>query len=411
MADTIDLLVCENYLEEARRVVASDPLFDGVTVRSFPSRCGRPPLSLEDASQCLSGGTEADIIGDSCLALLRDAPGSGTGCRLHIATPCFEMFAGRGEVERAIREGAYLLTPGWLAHWRERIASWRFTREELHAFLLETTSKLILLDTGVCAESSARLQEFAEYAGFPHAVVDVGLDHFSRLLTVIVLKRRLAQQQLKGEETVAKLRHQCSDYAMALDLLGRFNCTQDEEETIRLVLGTFDMLLAPKELSYVSFEEGKALRTHSLAAGSGTPDEATVRRLADLAGNHCWSDPGGSLFRVALDDETLGMVVVEGITFPEYRQHYVDMALTVLLPICALSINNARNYERLKRSEQALLALTIDLDQRVKERTAELEKNNEQLTLINRFLVNRELRMAELKEKIRKLEEGGGKAP
>ncbi|GFO56953.1 hypothetical protein GMSM_39600 [Geomonas sp. Red276] len=409
MADTIDLLVCENYLEEARAVLASDDVFDGVTVRAFPSRCGRPPLSLEEASHGLPAGAEADVVGDSCLALLRDAAGSGAPLRLHITTPCFAMFAGRGEVERAIGEGAYLLTPGWLAHWRERIASWGFTREGLRGFLLETARKLVLLDTGVGEESSTHLKEFAEYAGLPYAVVDVGLDHFSRLLTVIVLKRRLAKERLNAEETVAKLRQQCSDHAMALDLLGRFNRMQDEEETIRLILDIFNMLLAPKELSYISFAEGQPLRTHSLRAGCGTPDEATVRRLADFAGNHCWKEPGGGLFRVVQDDETLGLVIVDGITFPEYRQHYLNMALTVLMPVCALSVKNARNFEKLKRSEQALLALSKDLEQRVKERTAELEKNNEQLTLINRFLVNRELRMVELKEKIRELEGGRGK--
>jgi hypothetical protein len=44
----------------------------------------------------------------------------------------------------------------------------------------------------------------------------------------------------------------------------------------------------------------------------------------------------------------------------------------------------------------------------VKQRTAELEKMNEELQKINRLFVGRELRMAELKERIGELENKSG---
>lgn len=57
-----------------------------------------------------------------------------------------------------------------------------------------------------------------------------------------------------------------------------------------------------------------------------------------------------------------------------------------------------------KRAEDALHQLNEKLDQRVKERTAELEVKNAELERMNRLFVGRELRMVELKQKIFELE-------
>lgn len=62
-----------------------------------------------------------------------------------------------------------------------------------------------------------------------------------------------------------------------------------------------------------------------------------------------------------------------------------------------------------KRAGEELGKLNEELELRVKERTAELAAKNTELERMNRIFIGRELRIAELKERIRELESNSGK--
>jgi PAS domain-containing protein len=57
-----------------------------------------------------------------------------------------------------------------------------------------------------------------------------------------------------------------------------------------------------------------------------------------------------------------------------------------------------------KRAEEKILALNEELEQRVKELTKELERRNHELEQMNKVFVGRELKMVELKKRIKELE-------
>lgn len=61
-----------------------------------------------------------------------------------------------------------------------------------------------------------------------------------------------------------------------------------------------------------------------------------------------------------------------------------------------------------RQAEEALRNLAEELDERVRERTMELERRNYELEQMNKVFVGRELKMAELKERIRELEKRVG---
>lgn len=68
-----------------------------------------------------------------------------------------------------------------------------------------------------------------------------------------------------------------------------------------------------------------------------------------------------------------------------------------------------RDLTERRKAEKALHELTIELEQRVRERTAELEAKNQELERMNRLFVGRELRMTELKKRVREMEEEVGR--
>ena len=62
--------------------------------------------------------------------------------------------------------------------------------------------------------------------------------------------------------------------------------------------------------------------------------------------------------------------------------------------------------EKRQKAQVELEQLNERLEQRVKERTTELEVKNTELARMNRIFVGRELKMVELKERIKELEVG-----
>jgi tRNA(Phe) wybutosine-synthesizing methylase Tyw3 len=63
---------------------------------------------------------------------------------------------------------------------------------------------------------------------------------------------------------------------------------------------------------------------------------------------------------------------------------------------------------KLEEKVEEIQRLNAELEQRVKERTAELEAKIAEVERLNRLFVDRELRMKELKEQIKELEKKCG---
>ncbi|MBI5142654.1 MAG: PAS domain-containing protein [Nitrospirae bacterium] len=97
---------------------------------------------------------------------------------------------------------------------------------------------------------------------------------------------------------------------------------------------------------------------------------------------------------------------------PERGTSHWDWSLTPIREqggeVEAVLLSLVNVSERIIAQEE-LSNLNKALEQRVRERTAELQEKNAELERMNRLFVGRELRMIELKERIRQLEEGTGK--
>jgi diguanylate cyclase (GGDEF)-like protein len=68
---------------------------------------------------------------------------------------------------------------------------------------------------------------------------------------------------------------------------------------------------------------------------------------------HLFDDKDGFRLRIRYQSETLGIIEVKQIAFPQYRQQYLNMGL-VLAPLCGLVISNARAYQKIAEKEALL---------------------------------------------------------
>lgn len=149
-------------------------------------------------------------------------------------------------------------------------------------------------------------------------------------------------------------RKQISDYAMALDLLAEITHSDNEDEAVEHILGLFIMLFSPQHLHYITLEEDSKLGRIYPKPVSAQDDSAIRQRAHSFTGDWAWTNSGkGFWMKLTYKNNPFGLMILEDISFPEYKDHYLNLALSIM-GVCGLAIENARKHEQLKKSENSL---------------------------------------------------------
>jgi signal transduction histidine kinase len=347
------ILGCHNFHREVGAAIAAEGWTD-VSAVAFPARCGRPPLGWDELRALLPADcTQLAVFGRACLQGLGDAPAGFPPIRLMPQQQCFNIVADPCLVNEAISEGGYLLTPGWLANWRERIVDMGFTPETASGFFQDFARKLVLLDTGLDAEAKTQLAELALAVGLPAKRIAVGLDRVRLLLTPVVLAWQLAEERRQREDAARHHKRELADRISALDLLAQLAKARAEAEAIAAIEDVFRMLFAPDTWHYLRVEQELPL------ADPRVPDDVFAA-LGELRLPWAWTPSGkGFMLRIAHGERGLGLIAVDGFAFPEYRERYLNRALAIS-GVCALAIDNARTHKQLVEAERmASLAVLV----------------------------------------------------
>ena len=343
MSDRLRLAICTHHGPEVREVLRCGGIED-VDVVEFPSRCGRPPLTRGEVEEFLDGADPSGVLvfGGPCMNGAANAMGlAGVQASGH----CLENFVGESVVAGWVKEGAYLVSPGWVSRWRQHLADWGFDRQTATAFFGEVVDHVLLVDTGVDPAAEQNAHEFAKYIGVSARSVPIRLDRFGETVRQSVASWRL---QVAPQDRQRAHRHaDTSLYAMAFAQLGRFAGVGTEQEVVERIFDMFEMLFGAGSMSWMPWiggEPGEAI-TRSRANGR-------VSEPLRLAGAPLPSvEP--LVLRIERDDRLLGVLEIADLAQPDRREEYLNLALS-LRGACALAIANSRAWSELHQARELL---------------------------------------------------------
>jgi hypothetical protein len=366
----LHILFCNIFEPEVRALPKA--LFADVKFSFFEINCHAPRPELAGIEGLLQGCPDCSrgkVVGAAaCLRQLGPTIPAPYPVETVLIQQCLHLVAPRDVVEREQADGAYCLTPGWLAHWETQLDRWGGDRGKAVTSFREGVRRVVLLDTLGDPTSRSNLDAFAAAVKLPSSVVDVGLGYFEATLKNIL---RAADPSRRGTpiKGVEPTREQ-TDFAIALDLLGGlFRGLLSEEDAFRGIMDAVQILFTPDHVRVLALRAQKAdlLHVHG-ESGTQVASEAARKHFASCEGTHAMIDDGaGFLFRLALGGDEIGIVEVSRVAIPAAVNQYLNLALTIA-PVCAAIVANARAHDEVRearvlvdRSQAALQGLNDDL--------------------------------------------------
>ncbi len=345
----LTVLVCELYGEEINSLRESGD-FPGLEFATFPPRCGRPPLSPAELRSTLDATTGTNdvviTLGGCCLSQLEGSSEIPTACRFIRLDSCFHLVAPAYAVNRYLQEGAYIVTSGWLRNWREHLHVLGFHQDAELAgeFFAEAINSLLLLDTGVGGDSLNDLAQFATFVQRPFTVVPVGLE-------LLRLRIENAAALCRGDSCVHSrelLQRTCADYVMAFDLLDLIAQSHQEEEIVGRILIMFQTLFAANGVAFVRLNGGAPDTVTIQGEFKGSDRDELIAQAMTLKTDYTLPHEmeGRFLFKVGHKGDELGVIIIDGLTLPKYREQYLSLALTSG-ELSGIILKNARIFQEL----------------------------------------------------------------
>lgn len=159
--------------------------------------------------------------------------------------------------------------------------------------------------------------------------------------------------EFESEGETAKLKKKISEYAMAFDLLSKITHSCTEQESIESILQIFETLFSPQKVFYVSLINTQPEHVYS-SLFLKEDIESIKSRLSNFNSKYSWtaSDNGFQVL-IKYNDIKLGILEIDDLKFPEHRDRYLNLTLS-MVNVCGLAIENAKRYQLIREIENKL---------------------------------------------------------
>lgn len=322
---------CQSLLREIKSVTADSEIMADAEAEIIPLSCIQHLLDKNRTQDIsfLQSETRQVIIGGGCLQG-NDLPALQLAGNFVLAPrQCFYLIAPAPMVDALIAEGAYVMTPGWLLQWEQQLLDFGFDKETARQFFQESISTLVLLDTGIDKEISAKLSAMAEYLALPCKIIPVGLDMLRLNL------ENLHLSVIRGQDAAAAKDRYFADHFMLIDQMNELLSSDSEAQAFSRVKELFSQLFAPGRMVWTPREKMPA--------------------LPDTGEEFYWTETGrGFGIFFTHKGETLGSLELDDFVFEKYKERYLTLALP-LSTVCSMAIANARATEDRSKAQEVLL--------------------------------------------------------
>jgi len=340
------VLGCESFSAEIRAALEGEK---DIVFAALPSNCGRPPHTWEQLRPLITPEcTRVLVIGRACLAGLASPPADLPEIRLLVTHQCFDLIAPEPLVNHWITSGGYLMTPSWLRDWKGHLEKLGFDPASAVDFFAEFCKRLVLIDTGLDAEAEPLLKAMSKELGIEAERVPVGLDLLRTRLQREIADWCAQEIQLRAEAANRARLHAQADAQATIDMLAQLTGAEDEAQVLSSLRSIFEQLFAPAGWYFLPHREGQ-LRGADLLPWRMAEAVAEFEKSPETY--LCTPNSRSMLLRLGRAERRLGLVVLEELAFPEFRERYLGMALA-LCSVAALAIEETRNRQRLVEAEK-----------------------------------------------------------
>lgn len=321
------IIFCEHYRAELEKLDLTSR-YDDLEVVFFPGRCGMAPVDWDELSSSLDRNLEGKtlhVVSSGCIGNLPEKDQKVFQQYNYQLSQCLHMIVNPDLADFYVKQGYYLVTPGWLQEWQKILTDWGFDQKTAQGFFKDTARAVLLLDTGVDTSAQSNLKDFTSYINLPAETVTVGLNYLELLLNNTVLKGFVDDNKSCALKIAAEEKKSLADFVMALDLLNSLARVRNEQEVIESIKNMFTMLFAPGEV-ILGGPDDRLFQSGEL-----------VKRI----------DEDSFSFNIIGTGGLIGSIEVKNLQFPEHREQYINLAAKII-NICGLAIENARHYQLVK---------------------------------------------------------------
>lgn len=153
------------------------------------------------------------------------------------------------------------------------------------------------------------------------------------------------------EKSIMIANQKIADYAMFCDLISELNNKSSEKEAAEGIMSLFSMLFGGKGFIYISLNKNGKINFVDHYAILKKDVEKEINELIKFDKDYLWNDAEESVtIKIKSNGQALGIFKILGIKSSNYREYFLNFSITIG-KVCGMVVSNARNYEKLKKSQ------------------------------------------------------------